>query len=155
MYELFSKLRRKKAVVKELNQMGFRTRNGSLFSDPTLDRLLRDSTAKGVRIANYTKSDGEGKKWVLKPSEEWVIILCPAIVEEDLWELCNQILDEQAENRKPVTKRSSYLFTGLLCCECGSKMHVPTQSKKYVCPTCRKQRIEIQDLEEIFYENLK
>lgn len=155
MYELFAKIKRKKAVVRELNQMGFRTRNGSLFSDTTLDRLLRDSTAKGERIANYTKSEGEDKKWVLKPSEEWVIISCPAIVDKELWEVCNRILDEQAENRKPVTKRSQYLFTGLLYCECGSKMHVPSNSKKYVCLSCRKQRIDIQDLEEIFYENLK
>lgn len=90
MYELFLKHQRKKRVASEMNAKGYRTRNGSPFSDTTIGRLLRDPSAKGERRANYTKSEGKGKKWNIKPSEEWIIVACPAIVTAELWDECNR-----------------------------------------------------------------
>ena len=55
----------KNKITHELTNMGYRIRNGSNFSNTTIDRLLRDSTAKGLRITNYTKS----KKW--HPQFNW------------------------------------------------------------------------------------
>lgn len=154
LYELFAEHKRKKTVAAKLNSMGYRTRNGSNFTNTTIGRLLRDSTAKGVRIANYTKSLGDGKKWIIKPESEWVTITCPAIVTEDLWDECNRILEQQEVKKKP-TKKTVHLFTGILLCECGHKMLVPSDGKKYICNGCRKNRIAKEDIEEIFYENLK
>ncbi|MBS1586008.1 MAG: recombinase family protein [Bacteroidetes bacterium] len=155
MYDLFTVHHRKGTVAKMLNEQGYRTRNGSLFSDTTIGRLLRDSTAKGSRRANYTRSLGDNKKWVIKPENEWIVIPCPAIVPEDLWNDCNRILDEQERKNKRPTKKVVHLFTGIVFCECGSKMLVPSDGKKYICHTCRKNRIAKDDLEEIYYENLK
>jgi len=155
LYELFAQHKKKGLVATKLNEMGYRTRNGSEFSDTTVGRLLHDSTAKGVRLANYTKSLGEGKKWVIKPESEWIRITCPAIISEDLWDDCNKILEQQEQKNKRAAKPAVRLFSGILHCGCGGKMYVYSESSKYTCGTCRKTKIEISDIEEIYYEHLK
>lgn len=155
LYEIFLKYKRKKTTAEELNRRGYRTRNGSKFSDTTIDRLLKDPTAKGTRIANYTKSLGEGKKWVIKPKEEWVVIPCPAIVSEELWEQCNAILAEQERKRKPG-RRAAHLLSGYVYCGlCGGKMYVYHESTDtYRCKPC-KTKIPAADLDDIYYTQLK
>ena len=155
MYELFLEHKKKGVVATKLNTMGHRTRNGSEFSDTTVGRLLQDSTAKGVRIANYTRSLGSGKNWKLKPESEWVYITCPAIVSTELWDTCNHILQEQWNSNKRVTQPTLHLFAGFLFCGCGGKMYVYSKGNHYKCSVCRKTKIEVADVEEIYYGELE
>lgn len=122
MYELFREHKRKKVVARILNKRGDRTRNGSNFSDTTVDRLLRDPIAKGIRRTNYTRSSDNTKAWELKPESEWLLHEVEAIVPTELWSACNTVLDAQREKGKHTTQPTIHLFAGLTYCACRNKI---------------------------------
>ncbi|TCC94977.1 recombinase family protein [Pedobacter hiemivivus] len=154
MYEIFLECQRKKTTSDRLNSLGYRTRNGARFSDTTVDRLLRDTTAKGQRLANHTKSLGDGKQWITKPEHEWVVLPCPAIIDEHLWQQCNSILDEQTTKRTKIGRKSEYLLAGFVKCSCGKSMYVTSTAKKFTCKVC-KNNISVEDMDDIYQGLLK
>ena len=130
-YELFLKYRRKKTVAKVLNDLGHRTRSSSKFSDTTVDRLLRDSIAKGVR-----EVDGE-------------LISVDRMIPDELWDQVNHLLGGSKQSKRVV-----HLFAGLVHCRCGGKMVVPSNSPKFVCVDCR-LKIPIADLEAVYRSQMR
>ena len=153
MYDLFLKLQRKRAVAAELNTMGYRTRNGTLFSGTAVRRTLLDTSAKGIRRANYVKK--VGNKSVEKPESEWVIVPCPQIVDEKTWDTANQLLVHQLKTNKKPGRRAVYLLSGFVWCTCGKKMYVFHETNPlYKCHSCG-TRIPADDLHDIYYSQLK
>jgi len=154
MYDLFATHRRKRTVARLLNESGHRTRGGAKFTDTTVRRLLSDPTFKGLHRVNYTKSVG-GKAWPYKPAEEWTMVPVEPVVSEDLWTQVNAIIDGQRKegSRRPG-KKTVHLFSGLVWCECGEKMYVPSNSPKYTCFKCR-NKIPVDDLEAVFSHELQ
>lgn len=152
-YEIFLKTKRKKATAKALNDMGYRTRNGAKFGHSTISRLLQDSTAKGIRKANYSTVKG-GR--CIKPESEWVYTPCPAIVSEELWDQCNAIIHEQLSKTTKPGPRGIHLLTGYVSCSCGKKMYVfhKDKSPHYRCKNCN-TKIEVADIDEIYHEQLR
>ncbi len=154
-YDLFLAHKRKKTVARLLNEAGHRTRNGSKFTDTTVARLLRDTTAKGLRRANWTQGPPQkGQKRIIKSPSEWIFSPIAPIVSEEIWNQCNAVLDEQEKGHNKPARKPVHLFSGRVFCHCENKMYVPSNSPKYICYKCR-NKIGEADLEEIFQEQLK
>jgi site-specific DNA recombinase len=152
-YELFLQHRRKGVVATLLNAKGYRTRNGNIWRDTSILRILDESSAKGVYLFNTKRQTGNWK-FESKPENEWGKVECAPIVSEDLWNQVNQIIEEQLKSWKKPGKTPVYLFSGLAHCSCGAKMYVRAGSPKYVCRKCC-NKIPITDLENIVKGELK
>lgn len=152
MYELFSKHKRRKSVARMLNEAGYRTRNGSRFTDTTVMRLIQDSTAKGLYRSNHTYRDSAGKLKA-KPESEWALTPVQPIVSEDLWNECNNSINTRKAGTR-IGPKPVHLFAGLLTCGCGQKMYVFSRTQKYICSKCR-TKIPMEDIEGIFRDELK
>jgi len=154
MYELFLKSKRKKAVARVLNEMGYRSRRGLKFSGTAVERLLKDTTAKGIRKSNFTLTPAKGKHPVLKPEDDWLFYPCPPIVAEEVWNECNRIMEEQEKKHQKKGRQGVFLLSGMVHCDCGKKMYVYHVAPVYDCRPC-KNRIAVADLDDIFLEQLK
>jgi site-specific DNA recombinase len=152
-YELFLQLRRKGQVARELNAAGYRTRNGNIWRDTSILRILDESSAKGVYVFNTMRMTGSWRTEI-KPESEWGKVECPPIVSADLWNQVNRIIEEQLKQWKKPGKPPVHLFSGLAFCSCGHKMYVSANSPKYFCRKCC-NKIAIADLESIIRDELK
>jgi site-specific DNA recombinase len=153
MYELFAQHKRIKRIIRVMNDAGHRTREGNLWTDTSVNRLLRDPSAKGQYRANFTVGRKKGKPSINKPVDQWSIIPVEPIVTEELWGLCNRILEA---NPKKVNrgKMPVQLFAGKVRCHCGRKMYVESRTTKYVCVDCL-NKVPVVDLEAVYVEQLK
>ena len=152
-YELFLELRRKGQVAEQLNTAGYRTRNGAIWRDTTVLRILDESSAKGLYLFNTQRQIGTWRTEP-KPESEWGKVPCEPIVSEALWNQVNQILEEQLKSWKKPGKPPVHLFSGIAHCTCGNRMYVAANSPRYFCRNCS-NRIPIVDLEGIVREELK
>jgi site-specific DNA recombinase len=154
-YELYAEHRRKRTVARLLTDAGHRTRKGGAFTPLTIERLIRDPTAKGLHRRNYTTRSPDNKATLYKPEADWEYTEVEPVVSEELWERCNAILKENWRPQKRPAKRAVQLFAGLVFCgQCSSKMYVPSNTPKYVCQKCR-TKIPKGDLETVFREQLR
>lgn len=152
-YELFVQHRRKGFVAQHLNAAGYRTRQGNIWRDTTIIRILEESSAKGVYVFNTQRKTGTWRTEA-KPENEWGKTECEPIISEDLWNQANQIIEEQLKAWKKPGKSPVHLFSGLAFCSCGHKMYVAANTPKYFCRKCS-NKIPITDLENIVRQELK
>ena len=152
MYELFLQYLRKGTVAKLLNAAGHRTREGHIFHDITVTRMLTCPSAKGIYYFNRVRKTGP---WAgtEKPESEWGKTECEAIVPEDLWNQVNRIIEEQLKAWKKPGKVPMNPFGNRIWCQCGGKMYARTDSPKYHCRKCNR-KIPVDTFEELMRQEL-
>ncbi len=148
-FELFLRYRRYGTVAKLLTAEGHRTREGRLWHDLQVKRVLSDSSAKGIYYFNRINKD----KGLQKPESEWGRVECEPIVSVALWDQVNQIMQEQLKKWKKPGKLPAHVFGNLVWCHCGSKMYARSDSPKFHCRKCN-HKIAKADLDGIVREEL-
>ena len=123
-------------IAEYFKQKGYKGKNGTPISSQTLRRIIRNPKYKGYyRTGTVKVVDYKLHKAQKMPKEEWKVFECkeniPAIVSEELWEKCNNILEKKSasclnrvENKDVFKNR--YVFSGLIYCkEHEGEEHVP------------------------------
>lgn len=149
-------------VVKELNELGYKTKNGSNFEITGVKRILKSTLyvkssdltheylkSKGYNV--YGKANGNGYLTYNKKTDKNNIIVAVAahkgIISSFDWISVQKKLDNNIEKSKNISNRSgtgsnTSLFSGLLKCgKCGSNLVIKYNSKNkkgdnyiyYVC----------------------
>lgn len=137
-------------TARMINDAGYRTRNGGLWSSTAVWIILRNPWYKGVYRYNYYKIPG---RKAIKDKSEWVIIENhhPASIEPERFNRIQAVLDKNARFRntpgRKTTRKNVHVFSGLLwCADCGAafnaspgKAHASGyRPSKYGCPNLRK-----------------
>ena len=124
-----------RAICKRLTANQIPTPRGATVWQPTsVDRILRNAVYKGTfyyqraesvaparRLSDdpYRKARKTGRK--PRPSEDWISIPVPSIIDEGLWDRAQRQLDQNSRHSRRNNKRHDYLLRSLIrCLECGS-----------------------------------
>lgn len=137
---------------RKLNDSGFLTRSGNVWSATAVWIILRNPWYKGVYRYNYYKIPG---RKAVKDKKEWVIVenhhkpsIDPERFDKIQLTLTNNARYRRSPGRSNVQK-NVHIFAGLLWCgECGAaftsspgKLHASGyRPSKYGCPNVRKTK---------------
>lgn len=135
-----------------MNDSGYRTREGKLWSPIVILTILRNPWYKGVYRYNYYKIPG---RKAVHDESEWIIVENhhPAYITPDRFDRIQAMLDNNARFRnipgRKTTQKNVHIFSGLLWCgSCGAafnaspgRIHVSGyRPSKYGCPNARKTK---------------
>ena len=127
MYDLYDEQRSLLAVSKELNERGYRSRKGALWSPVTVGNLMRSPFYIGVMRYNYR--DESGTTFSFKPESEWIMFEehHPQIVTHEQWSRVVTTMQSQRRGQpghgKTFNRGNVHIFAGLVTCGyCGSLM---------------------------------
>ena len=125
MYELHAEGKGYTIICDTLNNQGYRTQTGRLFSRTSIYNILINEKYKGVYVFNRTESKINGKRNHSKSKEESEIIRIkdgmPEIVNEDLWNKVNDLMKSRKKGTNSA--KENYLLSGLIICgKCSGSM---------------------------------
>ncbi len=121
-----------RAISKELEKLGYTSRQGNLFNTLTIRHMLENPKYKGWYCGNKTQSvDYRTKKKAFLDESEWVMYpdpAIPAIVSEELWNRANALYKERRREMMEHTSGESFhnrypYSTKIICEEHGTTFH--------------------------------
>lgn len=136
-------------LAQRLNERQMRSPEGKDWCSSTIGRLLRQPAYKGTAYygrhqADYSavgqpRRQGQGTlrfpRYRLRPSEEWIEIQVPVIIDEATWQAAQERLQMKARFARRNSQRT-YLLRGLLVCGvCQHTLQGRTQRERvyYTC----------------------
>jgi site-specific DNA recombinase len=143
------------AIQKRLIERTIPTRkeSGRGWSQSTVIRILSSTTYKGeawynrrcladrshTHLAAGLTSPGlrSRSRQALRPTEEWIPVPVPAIIDPDTWRLAQEQLAQNRQRARRNNTRHAYLLSALLICShCGRRMIGAADGldqRRYVC----------------------
>ena len=107
MFERYKNGEKAKSIVNRLNDMGIHNKSGAKFTVNSFAKIIRNSKYMGVVISNGQTYNN----------------IVPALVDEQTFKACNDIMDNQRHKQKAVQDHSPYILSGkLFCGNCGTLM---------------------------------
>ncbi len=140
-----------RSIALQLNEAGIKTVKDNIWRSSSIHFVLQNTMYTGTGFAHkikcvlpkdrplekvYRKYPKSGKQ--IRPREEWIPFSCPAIINEEIFE----IAQERFEHNKKLSARRTkkeYLLSGLIKCpKCKRRMTVSGRTMKYFCSYTRK-----------------
>ena len=122
------------AITNCLNQGTIQPRNGKCWRTSLVGKILRQTEYTGLAYYNRTqklyhevgqlRQNGHGRRTcpisVARPSEEWISIPVPSILEKEVWLMAQECLKTNQKFAIRNNRKHRYLLRGLLVCAvCG------------------------------------
>ncbi|PAC85923.1 recombinase family protein [Bacillus subtilis] len=137
-------------IALHLTQMGVKTKKGAkVWHRQVVRQILMNSSYKGEHKQYKYDTEGSyvskqaGNKSIIKirPEEEQITVVIPAIVPAEQWEYAQELLGQSKRKHLSISPHN-YLLSGLVRCgKCGNTMtgkKRKSHGKDYYVYTCRK-----------------
>lgn len=121
-------------LIKEMDSIGLLGKRGRPIRYPQIYEILRNEKYTGVYLYSPTEAQDRGSRRN-KPEAIRIENALPVIIDKAQYERVQKIMND----RKHAGRKSNYMCSGLVYCQCGAKMHGMTSRRKgheypyYVC----------------------
>ena len=118
-------------IARELNERGYRTKAGKLFSTEMVREMLQNRTYLGyVKYQPYQRHSDGRRSWGGKI--EWFSGKHQALISQGLFDRCQEIRHAKAVHHEFYPKYRVYLLRNLIyCAECVAKMPGDVEDEEY------------------------
>jgi site-specific DNA recombinase len=166
-------------ITCRLNDHGIPSAAGGRWATGTVGRLLRRDVYAGRLYLNRTKMEprpGQRGRQVKRPREEWILVPCPAIIDDATFDAAARACAENTNfsARRLDPNEEGWLLRGLVVCACGARRAVDrgrggangTRIRYYEClyrdpvqggpkRRCQEGNIRADALDEFVFDQLR